>query len=304
MWELVKSDCLSHLRWTQEVRRTGGDEFGHGLPCPFTGSLYFCTPVKCWSMRLHSVGRRPSSPFLIDRIICLDRYNGLVRDSFVIVILSPRGRPQESWDFVAEVPRAAALLHPLRLRILHELREPDSAAGLARRFRLPRQKINYHVRALARAHFLERAGQRRRRNMIERRYRTTAQGYILSPELLGRLGVPREQAEDAFSAAHLLGLLSLGQAELGRARREASAQDKRLATLSMNTELRFESAEQRARFTADLQQAVVEVTARHASPFTRGDGVPAPGRPYRLILGCYPIPPKVPDDNDEGGKSR
>lgn len=221
-----------------------------------------------------------------------------------VVNLTAHGRPRDAWDFVAEMPRAAALLHPLRLRILHELREPDSAAGLARRLCLPRQKINYHVRELARARFLERAGQRRRRNMIERRYRTTAQGYILSPELLGRLGMPRQQAEDAFSAAHLLGLLSLGQAELGRARREAAAQGKRLATLSMNTELRFESAEQRARFTEELQRAVVEVTARHASPFTRDDGAPAPGRPYRLILGCYPIPPKLSDENDEGGKLR
>jgi DNA-binding transcriptional ArsR family regulator len=220
-----------------------------------------------------------------------------------IVNLTPHNQSQESWDFVAEMPRATALLHPLRLRILQELREPDSAAGLARRLRLSRQKINYHVRELARARFLERAGQRRRRNMIERRYRTTAQGYILSPELLGRLGMPREQAEDAFSAAQLLGLLSLSQAELGRARREACEQGKRLTSLSMNTELRFESAEQGARFTEELQRAMVEVTARYASPFTRDDGSSAPGRPYRLILGCYPIPPKASDDRDGGGKS-
>jgi len=209
--------------------------------------------------------------------------------------------PLPAWDFVSEMPRAAALLHPLRLRILDALREPDSSAGLARRLRLPRQKVNYHVRELARAHFLERAGQRRRRNMIERRYRTTARGYILSPELLGRLGVPREQAEDAFSAAYLLGLLSLGQAELGRANREANAQGKRLATLSLNSELRFESAEQRARFTQELQRSVVEVTARYASPYANADGTPVPGRPHRLILGCYPIPPELPNGNHREG---
>jgi len=224
------------------------------------------------------------------------------------MISTPAIRAQApAWDFVAEMPRAATLLHPLRLRILDALREPDSAAGLARRLRLPRQKVNYHVRELARARFLERAGQRRRRNMIERRYRTTARGYILSPELLGRLGVPQAQAraqvEDAFSAAYLLGLLSLGQSELGRASREAAAQSKRLATLSINSEIRFESAEQRARFTAELQRAVVDVTARHASPFTRADGTAGAGRPYRLILGCYPIPPKSSDENDDGGKS-
>ncbi|HXZ13969.1 MAG TPA: helix-turn-helix domain-containing protein [Candidatus Sulfotelmatobacter sp.] len=206
-----------------------------------------------------------------------------------------------AWDYVSEVPRAAALLHPLRLRILESLREPDSAAGLARRLRLPRQKVNYHVRELARSHFLERAGQRRRRNMIERRYRTAAQGYILAPDLLGRLGLPREKAEDAFSAAYLLGLMSLGQSELGRATREAKAQGKRLSTLSLSSELRFETPEQRARFAEELRRTIVDTVARHSSPYTQADGTPGRGRPYRLILGCYPIPPKLEEKNHAGG---
>src|SRR5271154_4891176 len=192
------------------------------------------------------------------------------------------------WDCVSEMPRAAALLHPLRLRILGALREPDSAAGLARRGPPPRAKGDYHGGGLGRTHFLERAGQRRRRNMIERRFRTTAQGYILSPELLGRLGVPQSQAEDAFSAATLFGLMALGQSELGRASREAAEQNKRLSTLSVSSELRFESAEQRARFAAELQRAVVDVIGRCASPYTRESGEAGAGRPYRLLLGCYP----------------
>jgi len=200
-----------------------------------------------------------------------------------------------AWDLVTEMPRAAALLDPLRLRILEALREPDSAAGIARRLRLPRQKVNYHVRELARARFLERAGQRRRRNMIERRYRAVAQGYIRSPELLGRLGLAREQAEDVLSAGALLGLMALAQAEAGRASREAAAQGKRLATLSLNSELRFESAEQRARFAEHLRAAVVGAIGKYASPYTMEDGTAGKGRPYRLVLGCYPMPPKQVD---------
>src|ERR1700678_4155132 len=143
-----------------------------------------------------------------------------------------------SWDLVADMDRASALLHPLRLRILDALREPDSASGLARRFRLPRQKMNYHVRELARTHFLERAGQRRRRNMIERRYRTTAQGYVLSPELLGRMGVPREHAEDVLSAAYLLGIMAMAQGELRRASGEAAGRRKGRRALWGGGELR------------------------------------------------------------------
>ncbi len=201
-----------------------------------------------------------------------------------------------AWDLVASMGRASALLHPLRLRILDALREPDSAAGLARRFRMPRQKMNYHVRELARAHFLERAGQRRRRNMIERRYRTTAQGYVLSPELLGRMGLPREPAQDVVSAAYLLGRMALAQAELVRASREAATQRERLTTLSVSAELRFESAEQRAKFAAELRRSIMDVIGRFASPHTMADGSAGAGRPYRLLLGCYPSPPKPTED--------
>lgn len=203
---------------------------------------------------------------------------------------------QASVHFVNDSGRAAALLHPLRLRILEALREPDSAAGLARRLRLPRQKVNYHVRELARARFLARAGRRRRRNMIEQRYVATARGYLLAPEILGRLNADPRQIEDAFSPAYLLALTAQLQSELGRASQEAAAQGKRLATLSLSTELRFQSSEQRAEFARVLQRAVVDVIGRYASPATLPDGHAGSGRPYRLILGCYPIPPRREND--------
>jgi DNA-binding transcriptional ArsR family regulator len=209
--------------------------------------------------------------------------------------------PATAWDLVVDMNRASALLHPLRLRILDALREPDSASGLARRFRLPRQKINYHVRELARTHFLERAGQRRRRNMIERRYRTRAQGYVLSPELLGRMGLPYAHAEDVFSAAYLLGMMAVAQAELARASREAATQRKRLTTLSVSSELRFESAEQRAKFAVELRRSVIDVIGRYASLHAMADGSAGAGRPYRLVLGCYPIPAKIAADEKSGG---
>lgn len=197
-----------------------------------------------------------------------------------------------SLDVVREPSRAAALLyHPLRLRILAALLEPDSAAGVARRMNLPRQTINYHVRALARAHWLARAGRRRRRHLYEQCYVTTARGYVLSPELLGKLAADPAQVADTLSARYLMGLASKIQAELARSADLAAAAGKRLATLSINTELRFISPEQRAAFTEELQRAIVEVTARHSSPFTKSDRSPGDGRPFRLVVGCYPIPP-------------
>jgi DNA-binding transcriptional ArsR family regulator len=195
-------------------------------------------------------------------------------------------------DFVREPAQAAILLHhPLRLKILAALLEPDSATGVARRMKLPRQTVNYHVRELARARFLARAGRRRRRHLFEQYYVATARGYVLSPELLGKLAADPAQVTDTFSAKYLLGLASKLQAELARSAELATAAGKRLATLSINTELRFTSPDQRAAFTAELQRAIVEVAGRHSSPFTKVDGSAAEGRPFRLVVACYPIPP-------------
>ena len=196
-----------------------------------------------------------------------------------------------SLDLVREPAHAAALLHhPLRLKILGALMEPDSATGVARRMNLPRQTVNYHVRELARARFLARAGRRRRRHLYEQCYVATARGYVLSPELLGKLAADPAQVADTFSAKYLLGLASKVQSELAHAAELAAATGKRLATLSLNTEVRFTSPEQRAAFTAELQRAIVEVVGRHSSPFSNVDGSAAEGRPFRLVMGCYPIP--------------
>ena len=195
-------------------------------------------------------------------------------------------------DLVREPAQASALLHhPLRLKILAALLEPDSATGVARRMKLPRQTVNYHVRELARARLLVRAGRRRRRHLFEQCYVATARGYVLSPELLGKLAADPAQIADTFSAKYLLGLASKLQSELARSVELATAAGKRLATLSINTELRFTSPEQRAAFTEELQRAIVEVAGRHSSPFTMADGSAGEGRPFRLIVGCYPIPP-------------
>ncbi|HXL23343.1 MAG TPA: helix-turn-helix domain-containing protein [Candidatus Dormibacteraeota bacterium] len=192
------------------------------------------------------------------------------------------------------LPTQAAVLlhHPLRLKILAALLDPDSAAGVARRMKLPRQTVNYHVRELARARLLSRAGRRRRRQLYEQCYVATARGYALSPELLGKLAADPSQVADAFSAAYLIGLASKMQSELGRVSDLAAKAGKRLATLSINTEVRFTSPEQRAKFTEELQSALVNVVGRFSAPFRSADGSDAEGRPFRLVLGCYPIPPQ------------
>jgi len=86
-------------------------------------------------------------------------------------------------EVVRGTEQAASLLaHPLRLKVLEQLGEPDSASGLARRLGLPRQVINYHVKALEDAGVVQFVAERPRRGMKERLMRATARSYLISPE--------------------------------------------------------------------------------------------------------------------------
>ena len=49
---------------------------------------------------------------------------------------------------VIGTPEAAAALDPIRFRVLAVLAEPGSATTVARAPGLPRQQVNYHLRAL------------------------------------------------------------------------------------------------------------------------------------------------------------
>jgi DNA-binding transcriptional ArsR family regulator len=189
---------------------------------------------------------------------------------------------------------AAEVLQPLRLEILLLAREPASASEISQKIGLSRQRVNYHVRILARSGFLRRAGRRRRRNMIEQRYVASARAFLLSPELLGAVGADWRRVEDAASAGYLLALNCQMGSDLVRVWRESGKTGKEASILSLKSQFRFESSEQRERFTRALEAAVVRVVTDHTSPNLKPDGSPGPGKPYRLVLGCYPYLPREP----------
>src|SRR6478672_9374457 len=129
--------------------------------------------------------------------------------------------PRAPLESVDSARRASALLNPMRLRLLRMAQEPASATELARRLALPRQRVNYHVRELARAGFLRPAGRRRKRNWVEQRYVATARSYILSPAILGSLAPDWRAIEDTASADYLLALSEQVRLDLSRAEQEA-----------------------------------------------------------------------------------
>src|SRR3989449_5051835 len=87
---------------------------------------------------------------------------------------------------VIDDPAAATVaLEPMRSRLLSELAAPASAATLATRVGLARQKVNYHLHALE-AHGLVRLAQKRKwGGLTERLLVATAASYVVSPSALG-----------------------------------------------------------------------------------------------------------------------
>ncbi|MEM6994292.1 MAG: helix-turn-helix domain-containing protein [Myxococcota bacterium] len=182
--------------------------------------------------------------------------------------------------------QASALLDPLRQRIIMHAQAPVSAANIAEQLGLPRQRVNYHVRALANAGLLRKAGTRRKRNLTEQRYVASARAFVVAPTVLGPLAADPRRITDPLSAGKLLALAGRLQSELGESAAQAADEDKRLSTLSIEADLEFESPTQRAAFARALSQAVTDVVGRFSN--NPGSG----GRPFRLVVGCYP-PPKA-----------
>jgi DNA-binding transcriptional ArsR family regulator len=187
---------------------------------------------------------------------------------------------------VIEEPAAAAVaLDPMRSRLLAELVEPASAATLAARVGLPRQKVNYHLRTLEAQGLVELAEERKRGGITERVLRATAATYVISPAALGETAVDPERAADRLSAGYLVALAGRVVAEVGGLARRAEAAGKRLPTLSMDTEVRFRSAEDRAAFAEELTAAVVDLVSRYHHD---------DGRPHRLVVAAHPTPERTP----------
>lgn len=176
---------------------------------------------------------------------------------------------------------AEKLLKPERLQLLGMLAEPDSATGLAKRLKLPRQTVNYHLRELEHAGFVEVVEQRQRRNCVERVVRATARSYVISPAVLGALGLDASQVRDQFSAAYLVAVAARAIRDVSVLRQRADKAGKGLATLTVETEIRFASAKARQQFTDEL----LDLTARLVLKFhdEKAEG----GRRFRLFVGGH-----------------
>jgi DNA-binding transcriptional ArsR family regulator len=186
---------------------------------------------------------------------------------------------------VIDKPEAAAVaLDPIKARILAALQSPGSAASLANRVGLTRQKVNYHLRALEQHHLVEPIAERQWGGLKERMMVATATSYVVSPSALGAIAVDPARSNDRLAASYVIALAARIVREVGELWRAARKTKKRLATLSLDTVVRFKSPADRAAFSNDLTSAITKLVAQyHAAD--------APGaRSHRLIIASYPAP--------------
>ncbi|HYJ56867.1 MAG TPA: helix-turn-helix domain-containing protein [Mycobacterium sp.] len=187
-------------------------------------------------------------------------------------------------EVIADPAAAVSALDPIRARLLAELAEPASAAALASRVGLARQKVNYHLRALEYHHLVVVAGERRWGGLTERLLVATASSYVVSPGALGPVAADPGRAADRLSASYLIAVAARTVREVGELWRTARDKHKRLATLSIDTAVTFGSAADRAAFTDELSRSVTALVARYH------DESNPRGRTHRVVLASYPMP--------------
>jgi DNA-binding transcriptional ArsR family regulator len=195
-------------------------------------------------------------------------------------------------DAVATLQRLTeltAIAHPLRVRTLERLREPGSAASLARALGETRQKINFHLKQLKGANLIRKVGERRTGGFIEDIYQAVARSFVISPTLMWGDHVRAEAIRDQVPLYALVGLGERLQRDAATLLDRAAYDGERIASASIDTEVRFASEEDRARFMQDYLSAVAPLLQRYGT---------APGAPYRLVLAVYPTPAEKESEHE------
>jgi DNA-binding transcriptional ArsR family regulator len=199
-------------------------------------------------------------------------------------------------EVIVEPARVAAALDPVRARILAALAEPGSATTVALALGQPRQKINYHLRALEEHGLVEFVEERPRRGLTERVVVASARSYVVSPAVMGT-SAPDPGRRDRLSADYLIALAARLVREVADLARRAEQSGRPLATLALDADIRFASAAERAAFTAELTRTVTDLAARYHDETAPG------GRWHRLVIAAHPRPatpraanPNVPQE--------
>jgi DNA-binding transcriptional ArsR family regulator len=183
---------------------------------------------------------------------------------------------------IEDAAAAQASLDPVRARLLAELAEPASATMLAARVNQPRQKVNYHLRALEQHGLVELVEERRKGNMTERVLRATAASYVISPVALAAVQPDPARSPDRLSAQWLLAIAARLVRDVGALLTGSAKEGKPVATFAIDGEVRFASPAERAAFAEELSAAVTALVSKYH------DETAPKGRPHRVVIAVHP----------------
>src|SRR5262245_10596174 len=160
------------------------------------------------------------------------------------------------------------------------MREPTTAAAVARTTGHSRQNVAYHVQALAKVGLLRHAGEHRNGNFVEQRYVVAAPTIVIAPR--STWGDDPRRVEALADQVRLGQLVELGD----RLQREAAALLDRaafdgdeIASASASTDIRFASEESRSAFLREYVEMLTALAARHGAQ--RGDR-------FRVVFAAHP----------------
>jgi len=186
-------------------------------------------------------------------------------------------------DIIQDARSAASILSPVRRDVLEALRTQGSSSSVAAELGLPRQKVNYHVRALEESGLLEHVEDRRKGNCTERIVRATARHYLIAPSVLGGLAPSPDVTRDRFSSANLAAVAARTVSEVAELRSRASKAGKQLPTVSLESAVRFASPAVQAAFVEDLSNTILGLVQKYHDEHAPG------GRWFRLTAGSHPV---------------
>ena len=195
-------------------------------------------------------------------------------------------------EVIENAQAALVALDPIRSKILSELSQPASAASLAGRLGLARQKVNYHLRALEENGLVRVAEKRKWGGLTERLLVATAASYVVSPVAMGQVATDPCRCKDRLSARYLIALAARIVKEVTSLLRRSGETGKRLATLSIDSEIRFRNASERAAFTEELTRTITHLASRYHDESAPG------GRLHRVVIVSHPLPQEA-DSKEE-----
>jgi DNA-binding transcriptional ArsR family regulator len=180
---------------------------------------------------------------------------------------------------VEDIEALQVLGHPLRVRILDLLREPGSAATVAREVGESRQKVNYHLKELERVGLVEPVGERRSGNFIETLYEAVGRSFLVSP----RVAWSDPRRLDALRQQHSLENLVMVGAQLQRDAisllDRAAFEGEQIASAAVEADVHFADEQDRAAFLDEYLAAVQQLCDKYGAQ----DGLP-----YRVVLAAHP----------------